>query len=238
MELVHRMECLQNQSKNSTALGPASRSLSAHRSVASKSRNERRGVCKLLRGMAVGCAAIAVVHSIEPDAVEAQSRSMRPVPKEQWTPQARLWLARAMVAEAGFLNRTDHVALAWVLAKRWKRLRERRDPSLPFVKVVRAYCAGLGDTAARSRRQQWVRELPGDAQTRPKSWPSKYSWKRHRKLWRRVLERADAWARGELADPCPQAVHWGGTMDKPRGRMRAVCARLPTANDLYSVGDS
>jgi len=141
----------------------------------------------------------------------------------------RVWLARALIAEAGWTaTQTEYVAIAWVLRKR-----ARASGRSPYV-TVRTYCAGLG-RHARTRRQRWVRELPADGETRPEHWPDTASWRRHRPRWQRVLQLVEEWAAGEHPDPCPRAVHWGGDMDAPKGRMRAVCARLPTGNTLYGV---
>ena len=42
-------------------------------------------------------------------------------------------------------------------------------------------------------------------------------------------------ASGQHEDPCPRAEHWGGSMDKPKGRMiRARCA-VSTVNTFYAV---
>lgn len=103
-----------------------------------------------------------------------------------------------------------------------------------FVDVIRTYCAGLG-RHAHTRRQRWVRELPADGETRPEHWPDTASWERHAPRWRRVLQLVDEWAAGEHPDPCPRARHFGGPMDEPRGRMRAVCARLPVNNRFFEV---
>lgn len=40
---------------------------------------------------------------------------------------------------------------------------------------------------------------------------------------------------GDVADPCPRAVHWGGRMDVPRGKMIPARCAAPTANTFYAV---
>lgn len=140
----------------------------------------------------------------------------------------RLWVARSLIAEAGWTaTQTEYVALAWVLKKR------SRASGRTLYETVKAYCAGMGE--AVTARQAWLHELPADGVTRPEHWPDAASWEKHAPRWRRVLMLADAWMGGLHPDPCPRAIHFGGTMDKPRGRMRAVCARLPTASRLFEV---
>lgn len=150
----------------------------------------------------------------------------QPIPASEWTPEARLWMARAAVAEAGWDSATDHAALAWVLARRWDRMRARW-PALSLVTVIRAYCAGLGRYPAVTARQEWVRSLPwGD----PPGWLRRYA-----ERWRRVRDTVDAWGRGAVVDPCKgDAMHWGGTIDRPPPSWRALpCGE--TANTYYAL---
>lgn len=166
--------------------------------------------------------------------VTSTATAREPLPKEQWTPGAQLWLARAMVAEAGWTAELDHAAIAHVLARRWKRLAERW-PTMRFLDVVRKYCSGLGGFHRDlTLRQRWVRELQPIGEE-PEGWPRHASWSRHRPLWRAALARSASFAEGELRDPCRgKAVHWGGTIDSPRGRMVAIdCGE--TQNTFYAL---
>ncbi|MDD9934309.1 MAG: hypothetical protein OXT09_11940 [Myxococcales bacterium] len=175
---------------------------------------------------------LVIATAVQPQVAMASRRP--PVPAEQWDPQVQLWLARAMVAEAGWLHERDHVAIAYVLARRWKRVTERY-PTMRFLDVIRNYCAGLGGfRRSLTPRQTWLRSLWPDA-SQPEGWPRKVSWRRHAPLWRATFERAGDFARGELRDPCRgRAWHWGGTIDSPRGRMAAIdCGE--TANTFYRL---
>lgn len=159
------------------------------------------------------------------------------MPTEQWTPHAHVWLARAMVAEAGWEAKSDHVAIAYVLSRRWKRAKERW-PTLRFVDVIRNYCAGLGSfRRSLTPRQRWLRALGFEVEAAPDGWPRGASWRRHERLWRGALKRSLKWSRGELRDPCRgRAWHWGGTIDSPHGRMVAVdCGE--TRNTFYGMTD-
>ncbi|MGD8860224.1 MAG: hypothetical protein PVI30_09430 [Myxococcales bacterium] len=166
--------------------------------------------------------------------VTSTAAARPPVPAEQWTSDARLWLARAMIAEAGWRAPRDHAAIAHVLARRWRRVVERYE-TIRFVDVIRNYCSGLGGLSrSPTRRQRWVRRLWPDG-SRPEGWPDYASWDRHAPLWRHTLARADRFGRGELRDPCRgRAWHWGGTIDSPRGRMQPVnCG--DTQNTFYGL---
>jgi hypothetical protein len=157
-----------------------------------------------------------------------------PLPETEWTPQTQLWLARAMVAEAGWNAKADYVAIAYVLARRWHQMTERW-PSLRFIDVIKSYCLSLGDYRRKpTERQRWIRSLSWDDST-PESWPNNASWIAHLPFWRRALAVSEKWVKGELSDPCRgRAWHWGGTIDAPRGRMIAVdCGK--TRNTFYAL---
>lgn len=157
-----------------------------------------------------------------------------PLPASEWTPQVQLWLARAMVSEAGWDAELDYVAIAYVLLRRWHQMNQRW-PALRFVDVVRGYCSGLGDYPRRlTARQRWIRGLSSDGE-KPLHWPRNASWKLTYPFWKTALDVSEKWGRGELRDPCRgRAWHWGGTIDTPRGRMIAVnCG--PTRNTFYGI---
>jgi hypothetical protein len=167
-------------------------------------------------------------------ATSTASAQNRPIPESQWTRDTHIWLARAMVAEAGWLAERDHIAIAYVLARRWRRLIENW-PALRFIDVIRNYCAGLGDyTRELTPRQRWLRGLSWN-DDKPDGWPRAASWPRHLPLWRNALARSARWSRGGLTDPCRgRAWHWGGVIDTPQGRMVAVnCGK--TRNTYYRV---
>jgi len=157
-----------------------------------------------------------------------------PIPKSQWTPSTQVWLARAMVAEAGWHAENDHIAIAYVLARRWRMLTERW-PQLRFIDVIRNYCSGLGSYRRElTQRQKWLRSLSWNDLV-PESWPAGVSWQRYLRYWQSVLERSDRWSKGDLKDPCRgRAWHWGGTIDTPRGRMVAVDCGT-TENTFYRI---
>lgn len=127
-----------------------------------------------------------------------------------------IWAARACYIEATF-KETDCVALLWVAQKRADRV------SRPWLDVLRDYSA----VNAKNDRAREVRTYPwGDVEGKPTAWNQR--WKRLRQL---VVE----FASGQHEDPCPRAEHWGGSMDKPKGRMiRARCA-ASTVNTFYAV---
>jgi hypothetical protein len=162
------------------------------------------------------------------------SAQVAPLPASEWTPQTQLWLARAMVAEAGWNAKLDYIAIAYVLARRWRTMTEQW-PSLRYVDVIKRYCAGLGDFRRQhSARQRWVRALSWD-DAQPSQWPKDASWAQSLPLWRTALAISEKWGKGELKDPCRgRAWHWGGLIDSPRGRMVPVdCGQ--TRNTFYGI---
>lgn len=169
----------------------------------------------------------------------AQARSL-PLPEEQWTEGARLWLARCQVAEAGWESHRDHDAIAWVLARRWSQyINHPAQPprSVTFEKFIQMYSVPLQGEPV-SRRQKWVRQLSFDAE-QPADWPPAVSWLRHAPLWDAVLVRADEWSRGTVPDPSAGvAMHWGGRTDKdppPRAYYWWEPLQLGTRNTFYRI---
>ena len=149
-----------------------------------------------------------------------------PLPAVQLSADARVTLARALVGEADW-NTPDHIAIAWVLAKRWKFAEHARPGSASFSQVIRSYAAPL---KTKSDRTAWVQTLPWDA-------PLTGALVPYTKHWDKVKRVVTAWSSGRIKDPCPRAVHWGGTMDQPAKRWRPVDCGL-TRNIFYSVPDN
>jgi hypothetical protein len=165
---------------------------------------------------------------------DAQRPRVGPVPEDQLTPQTRLWLARGMVSEAGWLAERDHAGIAHTLARRWRARRERW-PGVTFEQIIRHYCAGFYlKEAALDPRQLWVRQL-NPAGLQPAAWPSNVRWDKHLVYWRQVLHRVDLFAEGRLPDPCRgQSWHWGSAFDDPPGRMvKMDCGE--TKNIFYTL---
>lgn len=104
---------------------------------------------------------------------------------------AEIWLARALVSEAGWQIRGDHYAIPHVLRRR-QRIRGDRS----IIRTIRAYCVGLKRGAKPTYRRRWVLRLP--------RLPSR----RYRGSWRRVRAIARRFGAGNLVDPCPDAIHW------------------------------
>ena len=143
----------------------------------------------------------------------------RPLPVEEWDEDTMLTLGRAMVGEADW-HEPDHVAIAYVLARRWRVHQKNRAP-LSFRSYIRLYSASLRSTSERSL---WIQSLPWGPM------PGLYE-----KRWDRVRHLVKAWGNGRIKDPCPNAVHWGGAMDRPSRRWQPVTCGL-TRNIFYGRG--
>lgn len=145
----------------------------------------------------------------------------KPLPLEQQTPQAELWLARAFVGEAGWMQRNAHAGIAHVLARRWRRV-VRRFETMRFETVIKNYCHALGfkRKGTPTRRQLWVRGLFGP--TAPEAWPHhKSRWERHLPRWKAAIKRSRKWFAGRIKDPCQgRAWHWGGLVDRELARTK------------------
>lgn len=130
------------------------------------------------------------------------------------SPGTQLVLAQAAVAECGWGDANCHAAGWHVLARRVSLSRNRRT----LAETARAYCATW--KPINRLRKPWVRALvaPGEIAPEPSQWPAaSASWARHAPKWRAVYERAGAFLRGEVRDPCKggKALHFGGDMDPP-----------------------
>lgn len=152
----------------------------------------------------------------------------QPIPDEEWTPDARLWLARSLVGEAGFVATEEHAAIAWVYAERWQMSKTRS-----FLETVRAYSAAVHGRS--NRRHPWIHHLAIDG-SRPSGWPSGALWSRRREAWLDVLAWCDGWAAGHFETPCPGATHYGGPCDDHRAREAGwapIRCQVRTANRFY-----
>jgi len=144
----------------------------------------------------------------------------QPLPGEQWDETTQLTLARAMVGEADW-HEPDHIAIAFVLARRWRIHQLNREP-LPFQRYIELYSASLRSDSSRS---EWIRALPWGP------FPGPYEQR-----WARVQKLVKGWGAGLVKDPCPLAMHWGGTMDRPSRRWSPISCGL-TRNIFYTHKD-
>jgi hypothetical protein len=139
------------------------------------------------------------------------------LPQEQLDEETKLTLARAMVGEADW-HEPDHVAIAFVLARRWPLYREHGQP-VPFQTYIQRYSSALRrDSGARSA---WLRSLPWG--------PIQGPFAGH---WDRVRALVERWSQGKIKDPCPGAMHWGGAMDRPAASLKPVSCGY-TRNIFY-----
>jgi hypothetical protein len=155
------------------------------------------------------------------------------LPDSEWSEEVKLLTAQAMLAEAGFQSRADHVAIAYVLARRYRLVKH----SYSFAKMLRAYCSGFDKWVPKrlERRLTWIKSLSAQQEVAPTGWPPEYgSWERHRKLWNDLLQRAEDWRAGRLADPCKgRAIYWGGVGDPRLGHGLVTLNCGKTDNTFY-----
>ncbi len=130
-----------------------------------------------------------------------------PVPMEQYTPEAKLWLATGAVLESGFIkwdsgpkrnNREqEQLAIAYTLANRWYR-RVKRIPEYRFVQMITGYCVGL--KKYRTPRQRLIHKLDLSGK-KPKDWPANKDFATYNEWWQRTLDLLDRWSLGVEDDP-------------------------------------
>lgn len=131
----------------------------------------------------------------------------------QWSDSARLALGQCLVAEAGWRKRTEHAAIAHVLMRNWHRfVRARPGTRATFESRVRAYCA-VHRVRTPSPRQRWVRNLEWGAMDSDPGMGDQVNWRNYAGAWDYVRETVSMFEAGELEDPLPDAIHWGGVMD-------------------------
>lgn len=143
-----------------------------------------------------------------------------PLPTDEWDEKTQLTLARAMVGEADW-HEPDHVAIAFVLARRWRVHQMNREP-LTFQRYIELYSASLRSVSERS---SFIRSLPWGPLPGP-----------YEQRWNRVQKLVTAWGEGRVKDPCPNAVHWGGAMDRPSASWHPISCGL-TRNIFYGRRD-
>jgi hypothetical protein len=125
-------------------------------------------------------------------------------------PDVGLLLARSCVGEAGFkaIGTGECAAIMHIYKK---RAPEPTKSSLYW--TARQYSSAV--KYLRNHPNRWVLQL-NRRMIRPRSWDRRLSWKNHIPHWKKALNLADNFLAGEVPDPVPQAMHYGGHMDRHR----------------------
>lgn len=132
-----------------------------------------------------------------------------------------IWSARACVGETGFEDAETCAAMTYV------HLRRARAAGVRLGTMARLYSSAL-----RRPRRLWVLHLRDSARA-PLHWP-RARWSRGRAGFRRMVETVRGVVSGEVADPCPGAIHYGGPMDGTSDRVeRHGC--LPDREQRFYV---
>ena len=135
-----------------------------------------------------------------------------------------LWLARSIVGECGWkcVDTGEAAAIAWIYHKRSYHF-----PGRNYFRAMMDYSAAIRVGRA------WIRNLNrrGD---RPRLLEGQIYWGKHRKLWMKTLDFADRFFRGQVTDPCPQCLHFGGHFDKKNMNMSVwKVADTPGTKNLF-----
>lgn len=114
-----------------------------------------------------------------------------------------LWIARSCVGEAGFsaVYTGECAAIAHIYRKR------ALISGASYYRTMRQYSAAI----KLNRGKIWVLSLSRDGR-RPHGW-GRADWMIYREKWLDTLHLADSFMRGDISDPLPPALHYGGKMD-------------------------
>ena len=133
-------------------------------------------------------------------------KANEPMGKRNRRIDTALWLARSCVGEAGWdsFESGECAAIAHVYHKRSYHF-----PGRNYFRAMMDYSAAI-----RVGRP-WIRNLNRKG-NRPHLLEGQIYWGKHRKLWKQTLDFADRFFRGQIPDPCPECLHFGGNMDVKR----------------------
>lgn len=129
----------------------------------------------------------------------------------EWNDSTRLALGQCLVAEARWRNRTEHSIIAHTLERRWRRYNAHHpDALITYEQQVRQFCH-LHRVPAADSANGWALNLPwGPMVEAPSSEISVRQWADD---WDFTRETVGMFERGELRDPMPLAMTFGGDMD-------------------------
>lgn len=127
--------------------------------------------------------------------VDAQASGQRDVTAQELPHDSATLklIAVCAVAESGWENHLEHVAIAWALVFRARRRAGGEHPATVATHTWQ-YCKGL-----RSSRE-WVSVLLRTGRPPPD----------HGKHWEAIKTLILRWSRGAVPPPCEDADHWGG----------------------------
>jgi hypothetical protein len=142
-----------------------------------------------------------------------------------------LWLARSCVGEAGFAS-VDSGECAAILHVYKKRARTTKRHAI--YKMAQKYSAAI--RLREAHPHNWILGLRRNLKE-PTHWNPVLRWRIHRGLWKAVLDHADAFLAGDIPDPIPSALHYGGAMDRGRlsRRVWKPIKGLPFQNTFYEA---
>lgn len=142
---------------------------------------------------------------------------------------AVVWQARSCVGEAGWRDYEACRAMTWVHMKR------AREHSLPVERMVRLYSRAVRDPSLPNpppRSRRWVLGLTTSGPA-PIGWPQGPNWPRHRMLFQKMADLVDDILAGEVPDPCPDVIHYGGPMDDPHPSLARDEGCAPDSSQLF-----
>ena len=141
---------------------------------------------------------VLILALTSPDNADASSRT-----------ETAVLLARSCVGEAGFdsVESGECAAILHIYEKRARLTGETvRENALRYSAALKR---------RRGHPNPWVLDLRSDLR-KPKRWSKQLVWAKHKSRWSEALEYARGFIAGDVEDPLPFALHYGGRMDRHR----------------------
>jgi hypothetical protein len=138
---------------------------------------------------------------------------------EEEKPDVALWLARSCIGEAKWncVESTECAGLMHIYLKR----SIRSNGKYTIYEIVRKYSAATKRRPDHPRK--WIFDLDRTKE-RPARFPKNLNWKwKHKPKWKKTLKHAEAFLRGEIPDPLPEADHYGSKDDHHRAVKAGWC---------------
>jgi hypothetical protein len=140
-----------------------------------------------------------------------------------------LWLARSCVGEAGW----DSYSTGECAALMHVYLKRSRIGNLTLLEATRKYSGAT--KKRRNHPRKWLFGLDR-SDSEPEGWPQHLSWSQYSDQWLNMVDHADAFLDGLVADPMPEADHYGSIYDHHRAvRMGWWEMKTDFRNRFYSV---
>lgn len=137
-----------------------------------------------------------------------------------------VWLARSCIGEAGWdSEKTGECAALLHIYKKRSVIRKTS-----ILKTARRYSAAIKGRGDHPR--PWLLRMDRSG-AKPKGWPPHLRWDRFSHSWLKTIALCDLFLFDLIADPIPQAMHYGARIDRPDPAWTRLIT--PYRNLFYAV---